>query len=42
MVGGRVVGDASLQIERVAAIEDATGNALTFATDEKYLKDAVV
>jgi UDP-3-O-[3-hydroxymyristoyl] glucosamine N-acyltransferase len=40
-VGGRVVGDGSIQIARVASIEDATGDALTFATSDTYLTAAL-
>jgi UDP-3-O-[3-hydroxymyristoyl] glucosamine N-acyltransferase len=39
-LGGRVVGDGSVRIERVAAVEDAGGDALTFATNEAYLTAA--
>ncbi len=39
-LGGRVVGDGSVRIERVAAVEDAGGDALTFATNEAYLAAA--
>jgi UDP-3-O-[3-hydroxymyristoyl] glucosamine N-acyltransferase len=35
-VGGRVVGDGSVTIERIAAIEEAGPGALTFATDQRY------
>ncbi|MBV9278359.1 MAG: UDP-3-O-(3-hydroxymyristoyl)glucosamine N-acyltransferase [Candidatus Eremiobacteraeota bacterium] len=41
IVGGRIVGDGSVVIDRVAAIGDASSNALTFATDETYLKNAL-
>jgi UDP-3-O-[3-hydroxymyristoyl] glucosamine N-acyltransferase len=40
-VGGRIVGDASVAISRVCAIDDATPDALTFATDEKYYAAAL-
>ncbi|HEY5339454.1 MAG TPA: UDP-3-O-(3-hydroxymyristoyl)glucosamine N-acyltransferase [Candidatus Aquilonibacter sp.] len=40
-VGGRIVGDATVAISRVAAIDDASGDALTFATDEKYYAAAL-
>ena len=40
-VGGRIVGNGSIAIERVAAIEDATPDSLTFATDATYLKRAL-
>jgi UDP-3-O-[3-hydroxymyristoyl] glucosamine N-acyltransferase len=40
-VGGRIVGDASVAIARISAIDEATGDALTFATDEKYYAAAL-
>ncbi|MGZ3503629.1 MAG: UDP-3-O-(3-hydroxymyristoyl)glucosamine N-acyltransferase [Vulcanimicrobiaceae bacterium] len=40
-VGGRVVGDGSVQIERIAAVDDAGPGALTFATSEQYLAAAL-
>lgn len=40
-VGGRIVGDGSVPISRVSAIDDATSDALTFATDEKYYAAAL-
>ncbi len=40
-VGGRLIGDGSTSIARVSAIDDATGDALTFATDEKYFAAAL-
>ncbi len=39
-VGGRVIGDGSVAIARVAAVDEASDDALTFATDEKYLAAA--
>ncbi|MEO9170960.1 MAG: UDP-3-O-(3-hydroxymyristoyl)glucosamine N-acyltransferase [Candidatus Baltobacteraceae bacterium] len=36
-VGGSLRGDGSVAVERVSAVDDATPDALTFATDEKYL-----
>lgn len=39
-VGGRVIGDGSVSVARVSSVDDATGDALTFATDEKYLAAA--
>ena len=36
-VNGRVEGDGSVAIARISAIDDASSDALTFATDEKYL-----
>ena len=40
-VGGRVIGDGSVQISRVSSVDDAIDDALTFATDEKYLAAAL-
>ncbi len=40
-IGGRVSGDGSVSIARISAIDDATADALTFATDEKYLAMAL-
>ncbi len=40
-VGGRIVGEGSVAIARISAIGDATSDALTFATDEKYLAEAL-
>lgn len=40
-VSGRVVGDASTPIERIAAIDEATQGTLTFATDDVYFKRAL-
>ncbi|HEY0615054.1 MAG TPA: UDP-3-O-(3-hydroxymyristoyl)glucosamine N-acyltransferase [Candidatus Elarobacter sp.] len=39
--GGRVVGDASVRIERIAAVDDAGPASLTFAVDERYLQSAL-
>jgi UDP-3-O-[3-hydroxymyristoyl] glucosamine N-acyltransferase len=39
-VDGRVVGDGSVAIERIAAVDDAGGGALTFATSESYFAAA--
>ncbi len=39
-VGGRVVGDGSVTIARVSSVDEATNDALTFATEEKYLAAA--
>lgn len=39
-VGGRAIGDGSVKIERLAAIDDATADALTFATTPAYLQAA--
>jgi UDP-3-O-[3-hydroxymyristoyl] glucosamine N-acyltransferase len=41
LVDGTVRGDASLEIERIAAVDDVDERALTFATDEKYLRVAL-
>jgi len=40
-VGGTVIGDGSVEIERIAAIDDVDDRSLTFATDERYLRNAV-
>lgn len=40
-VGGRVIGDGSVAVSRVSSVDDASGDALTFATDEKYLAAAL-
>ena len=39
--GGRVIGDGSLRVDRLVAIEDAAEGALTFATDATYLRAAL-
>jgi UDP-3-O-[3-hydroxymyristoyl] glucosamine N-acyltransferase len=39
--GGRVVGDPSVHVERITAIDDADPTALTFAVDERYLRAAL-
>jgi UDP-3-O-[3-hydroxymyristoyl] glucosamine N-acyltransferase len=39
--GGRVIGDPGLRVERLAAIDDVDPTALTFATDEHYLRAAL-
>lgn len=39
--GGRVVGDPSFAVERIAAVDDADAGALTFAVDERYLRTAL-
>jgi UDP-3-O-[3-hydroxymyristoyl] glucosamine N-acyltransferase len=41
-IGGRVVGDGSVTIARISAVDEATDDALTFATDERYLSSALV
>jgi UDP-3-O-[3-hydroxymyristoyl] glucosamine N-acyltransferase len=38
---GRVVGDASVTIARIAAVDDADPATLTFAVDERYLRIAL-
>jgi UDP-3-O-[3-hydroxymyristoyl] glucosamine N-acyltransferase len=40
-VGGRVVGDGSVRIARISTIEEAGGDALTFATTPAYLSSAL-
>jgi len=40
-VGGTVIGDGSVEIERIAAIDDVDDRSLTFATDERYLRNAL-
>jgi UDP-3-O-[3-hydroxymyristoyl] glucosamine N-acyltransferase len=40
-VGGTVRGDASVEVAGVCAIEDVGAGALTFATDERYLRAAL-
>lgn len=40
-LGGRVAGDGSLPIARVAAIDEASSDALTFATTPAYLQAAI-
>ena len=39
--GGRVIGDAAVVVERIAAVDDADPATLTFAVDERYLKTAL-
>jgi UDP-3-O-[3-hydroxymyristoyl] glucosamine N-acyltransferase len=39
--GGRVIGDASVRIGRIAAIDDVDASAMTFATDERFLRAAL-
>jgi UDP-3-O-[3-hydroxymyristoyl] glucosamine N-acyltransferase len=39
--GGRVVGDASVRVARIAAIDDVDADALTFATDERFFAAAL-
>jgi UDP-3-O-[3-hydroxymyristoyl] glucosamine N-acyltransferase len=40
-VGGRVIGDGSVVIERVTAVDEAAPDALTFATGDRYLAAAL-
>lgn len=40
-VSGTLTGDGSVQIARVAATGEADGASLTFATDERYLQEAM-
>lgn len=40
-LGGRVRGDGTLVVTRIAAVDDVDREALTFATDERYLKVAL-
>ena len=40
-VGGRVVGDPSVAVARVAAVDEAGSDTLTFATEERYLAAAL-
>jgi UDP-3-O-[3-hydroxymyristoyl] glucosamine N-acyltransferase len=40
-IGGTVLGDGSLQVERIASVDEAGAGALTFATDERYLAHAL-
>ena len=39
--GGRVIGDASVRVARIAAVDDVDATALTFATDERFLNAAL-
>jgi UDP-3-O-[3-hydroxymyristoyl] glucosamine N-acyltransferase len=40
-VGGRVVGNGGVAINSIAAVEEADAQALTFATDARYLASAL-
>lgn len=40
-LGGRVVGDGAVRVTRVSTIEEATADALTFATTEAYFAAAL-
>jgi UDP-3-O-[3-hydroxymyristoyl] glucosamine N-acyltransferase len=39
--GGRVIGDASVRVGRIAAVGDVDATALTFATDERFFRAAL-
>ncbi len=39
--GGRVIGDAGVRVARIAAVDDVDETALTFATDERFLRFAL-
>ena len=39
--GGRVIGDAGVRVGKIAAIDDVDATALTFATDERFLRAAL-
>ena len=39
-VGGRVIGDGSVMVERVASIESAGAGAIAFVEDAKLLENA--
>jgi UDP-3-O-[3-hydroxymyristoyl] glucosamine N-acyltransferase len=39
--GGRVIGDPEVRIGRIAAVDDVDATTLTFATDERYLRQAL-
>jgi UDP-3-O-[3-hydroxymyristoyl] glucosamine N-acyltransferase len=41
MLGGRVLGDGTVVLERVSAVEEAAPGALTFAVDEKHYVRAI-
>ena len=41
VAGGRVVGDANVEIRGIAAVDDAGDGALTFAVDARYLRNAL-
>lgn len=40
-VGGTIVGDGAIEIARIAAVEEADAQTLTFATDERYFDAAL-
>jgi UDP-3-O-[3-hydroxymyristoyl] glucosamine N-acyltransferase len=39
--GGRVIGDPGVRVDRIAAVDEADQSALTFAVDERYLRNAL-
>lgn len=41
-IGGTVAGDGGVAIDRIAAIDDVDDRSLTFATDERYLRLALL
>jgi UDP-3-O-[3-hydroxymyristoyl] glucosamine N-acyltransferase len=41
MTGGHVIGDPDLRVTSISAIDDAGADAMTFATDERYLQAAL-
>ncbi|MBV9270201.1 MAG: UDP-3-O-(3-hydroxymyristoyl)glucosamine N-acyltransferase [Candidatus Eremiobacteraeota bacterium] len=40
-IGGRVIGDRDVAVSRIASIDDAQSDALTFATTESYVQSAL-
>jgi UDP-3-O-[3-hydroxymyristoyl] glucosamine N-acyltransferase len=40
-LGGRAIGDDTIRVARIAAIDDADSDTLTFATTPSYLEDAL-
>jgi UDP-3-O-[3-hydroxymyristoyl] glucosamine N-acyltransferase len=40
-IGGRVVGEGGIAIERIAAVDDVDPTTLTFAVDARYLRTAL-
>jgi len=40
-IGGRVIGDGDVPVSRIAAIDEAQNDALTFATTESYVQAAL-
>jgi UDP-3-O-[3-hydroxymyristoyl] glucosamine N-acyltransferase len=40
-INGRVIGDPEVSVDGLAAVDDISGAALTFATDERYLRLAL-